>query len=389
MSTKPGGPNWAVNWENSAIGSWQAEQKRLADRNKQGEASAAGAAGRTDRFADRIENYETPGYNAPAPWKSGSTLSQASQALLALGQRGAGGGGSYGQNATLSGSGGSGSIVAGNELSKFSADDVSSFDPTQYGETFARGAEGTFRMTLADELEALQNSSVGAGRFRTGLFDADQGTVVTRLGQDFNNRIAEAAVQFSGQRLDALGRGADLRFRRADSMDRNTLDASRGNAEMSLRAQEQAAAAQSQSIRDQIAALTASGNLGNMYDGNSLEAWKFSSGQGFDAWKHTTTTNADMLKTGLSSALDIEQERRRADEFNQKQMGSYQSSNVENAMIFRDREDERERQRRAEQARLQAEAKARNTIGGTPYRKPVNTDPHAAIAKALGVPYQK
>lgn len=88
---------------------------------------------------------------------------------------------------------------------------LEAFDPTEYGTTFARGAYGDFQAQLGDELTNLTNRSVGAGRLRTGFFDQDQGGVVMRLGSDFNNRIAQASTVFSGQRLDALRSGAQLR----------------------------------------------------------------------------------------------------------------------------------------------------------------------------------
>lgn len=153
---------------------------------------------------------------------------------------GAGGAGAARGSRTASYKPGATAGYASTELTGYSADDVSNFDPSQYGKEFAGGAYGDFKNQLGDELKGLAARSVAGGRINTGFFDEDQGGVVTRLGSDFSNKLAQAAVQFSGQRLDALGRGADLRFQRASGIDRNMLEAARSQDELGLNAAESA-----------------------------------------------------------------------------------------------------------------------------------------------------
>lgn len=119
-------------------------------------------------------------------------------------------------------------------LEGFSADELTDFDPAQYGKEFYQGAQGEFEMGLRDQLEELTNRSAG-GRMRTGWFDADRGRVVTDNSRQFANAIQQAAVQFSGQRLDALGRGKQLEFSRASEMDSNARQMSALAAELGLR----------------------------------------------------------------------------------------------------------------------------------------------------------
>lgn len=127
-------------------------------------------------------------------------------------------------------------------LEGFDASALENFDPSSFGKEFAGGAYGDFKRRLGDELETLTNESVARGRFDTGLFDEDRGRVVTRLGEDFNDSVAQQSGVFSGQRLDALKGGADLRFRRASEMDTNARSVYEQRQELARREAEQASA---------------------------------------------------------------------------------------------------------------------------------------------------
>lgn len=111
---------------------------------------------------------------------------------------------------------------------------LENFDPSAAGKTFAGGAYGDFKRNLGTELRNLTNTSVGAGRFRTGLFDEDQGRVVNQLGETFDDKIAQQAGVFSGQRLDALKTGAGYRLQQAGEMDTNARAIAELNANQSL-----------------------------------------------------------------------------------------------------------------------------------------------------------
>lgn len=72
------------------------------------------------------------------------------------------------------------------------------FDADRSFKEFASGAYGDFQTNLGKELRNLAGRSVGAGRLDTGFFDEDQGEVITSLGRDFQNTIAQGALQTAG-----------------------------------------------------------------------------------------------------------------------------------------------------------------------------------------------
>lgn len=126
-------------------------------------------------------------------------------------------------------------------LEGFDPSVVTNFDPSAYGKEFAQGAYGDFKRQLGDELEGLEGQAVGAGRFRTGLYDEDQGRVVNRLGADFNDSLAQQAGVFSGQRLQALTSGTDFGYRRAADIDANARAIAELDANNNARFREQGA----------------------------------------------------------------------------------------------------------------------------------------------------
>jgi hypothetical protein len=87
-------------------------------------------------------------------------------------------------------------------------DKATNFDAGESFKEFAGGAYGEFQTNLGKELKNLAGRSVGAGRLDTGFFDEDQGEVITSLGRDFQNTIAQGALQTAGlnqQNIAGLG----------------------------------------------------------------------------------------------------------------------------------------------------------------------------------------
>lgn len=131
---------------------------------------------------------------------------------------------------------GGGVNFSSTNLAGFDPSALMGFDPSAYGKEYAQGAYGDFQRNLNDELEQLTNASVGAGRLRTGLFDEDQGRVVTRNAATFADKLAQAATTFSGQKLAALQGGSQLQFNRAQAMDENARAIAELNAQLGLEA---------------------------------------------------------------------------------------------------------------------------------------------------------
>lgn len=113
-------------------------------------------------------------------------------------------------------------------LKGFSSADVSNFDPSAAGSTWASGAYGDFSKKLQLNLDKLQNASVAAGRTNTNLFDRDTGRLVNQNANDFSNALAQEAGVFSGQRLQGLTSGAQMRLSAAQGIDTNMLSKAQG-----------------------------------------------------------------------------------------------------------------------------------------------------------------
>jgi hypothetical protein len=199
------------------------------------------------------EAYNKRSGGALSSWKpeTYAPVSQVSQWMAALPR--AGGGAARPMSGTrtpasVAPSGGGGAGGGGSAaLSAYDTAALDAFDPTEAGMTFARGAQGDFKRGLDRELTDLRDTSVARGRFDTGLYDVDQGDIVTGLGEQFNDAIAQQSGVFSGQRLSALSDSARFRLERASGMDTNTRLYAEMDAEMreqaSSRAAEQAMAA--------------------------------------------------------------------------------------------------------------------------------------------------
>jgi hypothetical protein len=83
--------------------------------------------------------------------------------------------------------------------------ELSSFDPTESINTYARGAASEANKYLTETLGNLRGQAVGAGRLDTGFFDTDQGEVVRDVYRNLNERIAQQAVTGAGMNLSRLG----------------------------------------------------------------------------------------------------------------------------------------------------------------------------------------
>lgn len=228
-----------------------------------------------------------------------------------------------------------------NELKNFSSADVSDFDPSAFGKEYAQGAYGEFQNNLGDELDTLSNQAAAGGRLNTGYFDKDRGGVVTRLGSDFSNKLAQAATVFSGQRLDALSSGADMRLRRAQGIDQNMLDAARGSDELGLEAARAADASDFDYAQlEETAAGRRQGAAGDAarlaYDRAArIDEMNYGRGHDIDSMRF------DARRTGLSAALDRERLASGENESAMDRSAEYSSSARDWAAADRDYQDSR------------------------------------------------
>lgn len=267
-------------------------RKVLSDVDEYGrKRSAAGAT------ADKAYNdYTAPRKSAVSGYDASALRQyqplQVAQWMTSYGGRPSASGsrGSRGSVASVGGAGGgAGGAGFASELEGFDPSALTNFDPSASGKEFAEGAYGDFKRNLGDELETLTNDSVGAGRFRTGLFDEDRGRVVTRLGNQFTDRLAQEASVFSGQRLSALQGGTELGFRRASDMDANRRAIAELNAQLGFQREEM-------SSRESIAA----GDRELGYDRLALEEF---------------SADTDRERLGYTAASDVDERnyRRAAD----------------------------------------------------------------------------
>lgn len=72
------------------------------------------------------------------------------------------------------------------------------FDPSQAYKEMAGGAWSSAQRGLADNLESLAGQGAAMGRLNTGFFDRDQGELIQRTNQDYQDRIAQGALTTAG-----------------------------------------------------------------------------------------------------------------------------------------------------------------------------------------------
>lgn len=76
---------------------------------------------------------------------------------------------------------------------------AASYDPAAAVDKFAQGAWSQAQAGIKQDLGDLRGAEVGAGRLDTGFYDYDQGQVMKSAIADYNSKIAQTAVQASGQ----------------------------------------------------------------------------------------------------------------------------------------------------------------------------------------------
>lgn len=88
-------------------------------------------------------------------------------------------------------------------------DAATNFDASTALNTYARGAWGSISEALGEQLRGLSGAAVGAGRFDSGFYDEDQGTLVNRATGQFSDAIAQQSMNaLSAQQRNTEGLGA-------------------------------------------------------------------------------------------------------------------------------------------------------------------------------------
>lgn len=381
---RPKPSTWQEGQEQGAQDLWNQQYPTLAGAEAGAEAGKAGAITRSGSAFDRIGSY------TPAATKAYNPSEQAAfdPSQFYTGVRGGAATAALARGGAVPQVGGAGALEAFHPSAEqnFSSADVSNFDPSEYGSTFAKGAYGEFSQNLNRKFEDLTTKNAGTGRLRSGWFDRDRGRAAVEIGGDFNNKLAQAATTFSAQRLQAVTGGADLRFRaaagvdagnlsRAQGMDANAIAASGANAGNAL-------------ARMKLGADTALGeeSLGANMAGDQARL-ALSRAQGIDTGNLTRAHDMDSLtlqahSTGLSSALESERMARADANTAADRTGSYVSANREWAGSDRQTQDERDYQ-----AAMAAYRKRQAFRVGTSYTDPADRAGQKA-ALAAGVPWR-
>lgn len=285
--------------------------------------------------ADAAQGAPT-GPSAVGAWKPGALgstsrvdtyLAQANASQNALGARGNASAG-VGARPGQSGSG-------GGNLAGYSSSDVSNFDPSAFGKEYATGAYGEFQKNLGSSLNDLERQSAGTGRLKTGFYTGDQGKTIERLGGDFNNKLAEAATQFSGQRLAALQGGASLRLQAG--ADQNSYDLGTGQQALERQGQQNSYDIAGANLNEE----RYRANLGAAQGADQL-AYERSTGRDrltLEQAQFQDTTNARARQSGLDAALSRESMYNRGRETAADRADSFTSSNRSWASAERERSD--------------------------------------------------
>lgn len=281
-----------------------------------------------------------------------------------------------------SGAGGGG---VGGELAKFDSSAVTNFDPSSYGKQFAEGAYGDMKLKLGDELNTLQNKSVGAGRLRTGWLGKDQGQTVSRNAQQFEDAIARASVDFSGQRLNALTSGNQMMLQRAQGMDTNALDASKFQGTQANAAAERAQRATESANNFAMEGYKANLGAAGQQDALGYQYWDKSNTLGFEQASNLDANALSSRKYGLDAALDREKTYLNNYNTTADRGASYASATRNWANADRERADLQAQIKRtndaADRAALQRQLDALDA-------KNASQGANQKIATSLGVPYK-
>lgn len=268
---------------------------------------------------------------------------------------------------------------------------LKNYDPSAYGKEFAQGAYGDFSNSLKDNLRDYDTASVAAGRFRTGQYDVGKGQVVTRLGSDFSNRLAQAATEFSGQRLSALNAGTSADISKAGAMDTNALNLAEFNANLGQTANLQNSrnaldwgnldvsryGAETSRLGLERTGAEAMDQLG-FQRASALDTMGFNRASAMDS------ASARQRETGLNAALD--REKMYTNDYNTQadRAAGYLSASRQWATNDRQTQDARDAL-----ARLNDPygLKGRPT-GGMGYSAASYVDPNYKVSQAMGVPYR-
>lgn len=284
--------------------------------------------------------------------------------------------------------GGSPGGFKSSNLEAFDTSALDNFDPSAAASQFYQGAKGDLFRDLGDELEVLQNQSVGAGRFRSNLFDEDQGRVITRLGSTFADRLAQQSGVFSGQRLQALTAGRGFALDRARGIDANSLEAQEFDARLGFDRDKLAsdeAINQGQLDLGRYEAETgrfrAGGELAQTADELAYRRAHDLDTLNFDRATRLDEAAAGRARTGLEASLD--REGRASSEYDRAADRTSEFASGSRDWAARDREVA---DLRRELEALKAERAGNPKVGTTA------PDPYAAnrkVASALGVPFRE
>lgn len=88
------------------------------------------------------------------------------------------------------------------------------FDASAALNKYAQGAWGSISNALGQTLREQAGAAVGAGRFDSGYFDEDKGTVINRATSQFSNDIAQqsmAAASLDQRNTEGIGNFANER----------------------------------------------------------------------------------------------------------------------------------------------------------------------------------
>lgn len=95
------------------------------------------------------------------------------------------------------------------------------FDASGALNKYAQGAWGSIQSALGESLRAETGHAVGAGRFDSGFFDEDKGTVINRATSQFSNDIAQqsmGALAAQQRNTESLGRFGSERTEMGNEM---------------------------------------------------------------------------------------------------------------------------------------------------------------------------
>lgn len=255
---------------------------------------------------------------------------------------------------------------ASKNLEAFDNSALMNFDPSAAGKEFASGAYSDYQTGLKDDLRLFDDQSIAAGRLRTGQYDVDKGQVITQRGRDFDARIAQAALDFSGQRLSALTAGSGQRLTRASDMDANARMLAELNANLGFQRERGSAedAIKYAGLENEQYGLETDRYGMGLKGAQSIDDMGWNRATTLDEFGRSRATGIDAItesraKTGLDAALD--REGRYAGEYGgyADRSGDYLSGSLDRAEQDRGAQD-----LRAELARIKMGTSGPAKFGG-------------------------